>query len=248
MPESDVANVWFCINCLEMALSDKYPCAECDATKFIKGENPKGLTLADYREFVADANKRAPRRQPRLTRWLQSLLRATEKVAADGGVVDADTLDVFWIRLWSVRNELVDQLEGARALRASAHPWQRHREFVKAEVEVLDNTEAIAAALSTEEAVYLDYRRQCAAHLEQSAYRLGTKGDGKGGHTLKNSRNFKNLGAEFTLEEIDTVIAALDYRHGSEALVAKSIAKRILPMVRAIAHAQERVLLALRAL
>jgi hypothetical protein len=58
----------------------------------------------------------------------------------------------------------------------------------------------------------------------------------------------KNLGAEFTIEEIDTVIAALDYRHGSEALVAKSIAKRILPMVRSIAHAQERVLRALRAL
>ncbi len=241
---------WLCGSCHVLATSNMQPCVACGSTEFVKGENSWNLSPGDYRALVVDSGVQ-PSRRERLTRWIDSLHRLTRLAAWENTEPERDDLDLFWIRLWGALNELEDQMSGAKILRekAAGYKWgPKMGAYVDAEDEVLSATEQLLVDLSEEDVIYVDYRRQCAAHLQQRAYRLGIKRDGKGGFTLKTSRNFELIDKEVPVEEAREVIRRLDRQHGDVRGVAMVIAQKILPTVERLWIAQSRSSAAIQAL
>lgn len=231
---------WICVPCLAISRSDQVPCAHCGNQEFAEGVNQRDLRFEEIETWTKDMAQHAPAHVWLVTRWVRSLRRLTRRVLT--AEASEDDTALFWIRLASTINEIPEELEIASSLREAAQQGSsgfRTQLMLSQKTEVLEAARAIGTQLSREEHIYLDYRRQCAAHLTQESYRVKPRRDGRGGHTLREVRRVPWLGADVAFADVWAVVAGLEAAAGGELGVARHVAARSFAIVEDLCQKQE---------
>lgn len=177
---------------------------------------------------------RSEDRAEQARQWVSELVRVSRTVAAQGA--SADTITVFWVRLFGVLNEVAESYEYVCKLAddcgASHKPMAQDARVVR------DALRAMRDSMDEDELIWLHYRRDCECHVWQKSYELGRTKTG-----LKEKRGFDLLGGkELTVDDFAKRASAMLRKHGvNEPAMAVHFAQLIAP------HAV-RVFEALRAL
>ena len=180
------------------------------------------LSEEDRLTAMAAMVERGPIRATRELRWVQSLADSIERLATGndrGQYVEA----VFWIRLHGLLTEILPKYLYARELGLK---WG-----------IADSIATIKSALSREELVYAQYRRDGQAHVFEEAYELSVK---KKSGTLKTSRRFGTIDETLSHSESDALITTVIRAHNSELDIAVSVATKIRAAVRSLVLLFER--------
>ncbi|MCB9635965.1 MAG: hypothetical protein H6721_27970 [Sandaracinus sp.] len=164
-------------------------------------------------------------------RWLQSAVFYAERVAA-GNASDAED-ELFWIRvagvLLDIRKRQSEHLSFFDKVFGDQIATSRALEQTRRFVEAIDE---LIALLPEDERHYLVYRRHCACHPIQSAYRTRLR---KG--SLADVRS-PNDSASMPQDVSEDMLRAVLRRYGrDEREVGRAIAARVLHPLRIVARA-----------
>jgi hypothetical protein len=234
------ARFWICIPCLAIAPSDEKPCQRCGRKDFAEGANPKKLAFEELQRWTVDMARHSPVHVVLVSQWVQSLRRLTRRILTDEAT--DDDVALFWIRLSGVINELPEELNLVAELAevADTEPNAfRTKLMLSHKAAVLEGARAIGTHLTRREHVYLDYRRQRAAHLTQDSYRVRPRKDGRGGHQLREARQVPWLKEDVAFPEVWATIAEFERTAAGELGVARHFASRVFNLVDSLSQAQE---------
>lgn len=162
-------------------------------------------------------------------RWLQSAVFYAERVAA-GNASDAED-ELFWIRVAAVvldvRNQHAERLANFKKVLGDAAATLPDLALTRRFVEAIDE---LIAVLPEDERHYLVYRRHCACHPIQSAYRTRLRKDG----SLAEFRS--PIDSTLMPQDIsEDMLRAVLRRYGrNEREVGRAIASKILPSLKLV--------------
>jgi hypothetical protein len=128
------------------------------------------LTRKQVEQFL-ESRERPSKRNPMLERqWVRNLHAVCE--ALRGGEADPDGLfaQAFWIGLYGVLVELRQRFRNAPETKEQLQKLGKSHPFITASAAVFEACEAIRAALSDEEIVFVTYMRQIHAHIYQDGF------------------------------------------------------------------------------
>jgi len=182
------------------------------------------LSVPDTQRLKDAIYDRSEIRAQQAFQWVRELVRVSSTVATQGAAAGADTITVFWVRLFGVLSEVGESYEYVCKLAdhcgASDEPLARDARVVR------DALRAMRDSMDEDELIWLHYRRDCECHVWQESYALSRKKNG-----LKEKRVFGLLGdKELTVDEFDKRASAMLRKHGrSEAALAVHFAKLVAP-------------------
>lgn len=172
---------------------------------------------AEQNELVADFSAQMGLGIDRKLGWATELAQVSARLAS--GRPSPSDLPLFWIRLHGMLAEMAPT------------PWAPYppeneiqRRLVALDAETRKRYDAIRAAVTDDEIIYVDYRRTLEAHCYANSYFLRSKGKGEAVRLIR-SRFVTALDRECPLTEIRDAIgrvgAAGDPVRVAEVLAAK---------------------------
>lgn len=156
--------------------------------------------------------------------WIDQLAEVVRVLGEQGEAAPWPYMAIFWIRLHAVvvemRADLRQLFEAANVNPATFVP--NPGSLLAFGFEKLARLDAIPAAFTDDELVYLDYRRHTEAHPTQRAYDLRWSRRG-----LVDRRTVPTTAREYTVSDADDAIRRVLADHEGEPAIAVDFARRI---------------------
>jgi hypothetical protein len=122
----------------------------------------EGRTREEHLKWVDDVLRETSIGVTQFEGWLRSLAETAASISLQGMSVDPAQVAVFWIRLYGALREIRARFQ--RGAEQASPEWKVRYATMLAQMD------AVAGALTKDEKVYLDYRRQVECHPLQHAF------------------------------------------------------------------------------
>lgn len=183
------------------------------------------LSTEDKNRFIAGVEDRSEIRARLKFGGAQYLLRIVTQLVTDGKNTLPETQDLFWVKLYSVLDELGADYEYLGELIGP----QPKNETSRLTIAVRDMLRELRGALDDDERIWVQYRRDSVCHLVPKSYDLSAQ---KGKGTLKEHRHFSLLGKTLHVDEFDRRARALLRNYQvDEPAMAVAFATKLAPLV-----------------
>jgi hypothetical protein len=164
--------------------------------------------------------------------WVANLAQVVDKIAQSGEAADWPYLSLFWMRLHGLIAEMrSDWLDSLRAMGIDPSTYTPSRgSLLAGRIELLRAIDAVVAALSEDERIYADYRRQTEGHPTQDSYAVRWN---KQKAKINDRRTIPTIGRQFAVAELDAAVRRVfaQYRHASgrskEDAIAVAFARKV---------------------
>ncbi|MCC6811729.1 MAG: hypothetical protein IT381_30135 [Deltaproteobacteria bacterium] len=183
-----------------------------------------GKATPEYREYMKDGWRKNDAKYRRIGDWIRQLAwLAKQMYDTNENKQSWQSRELFYVRLSGVIDELPRALKTFEADWLDGHPVsQGGRAAIRAAKSIHD-------ALDRDELLFIDFMRQRAAHLVQSGYlKKWDHGKKKLSATYKCALLPKE---QLAIDDMDTMIARVLTRHGSDAGFAKHLCNRLKPEI-----------------
>lgn len=201
-------------------------------------QNTDGLTLVDMTRLEQSRKSRHAESDKHQSRWLFDFVRRVRALSENEvRHLALDMVSLFWIRLHIALTELPEKLrlsqdiysstsaEDRQAWKASAPDMYR---FIATQAAAASALQDIARALTDDEHIYADWRRQTEAHLSQTAYGLQMQGKIGSTRWVKESSRIASLARAVSIDERDAARARVLQAHSNDdTTVAKAFAAKL---------------------
>jgi hypothetical protein len=178
----------------------------------------EGRTREEHARWVDEVLRDTSIGVTQLESWLRSLVETAASISLQGMRVDPAQVAVFWIRLYGALREIRARFR--RGVEQASPEWKVRYETILAQME------AVAEALSQDEKVYLDYRRQVECHPLQRAF--APMGE-HGGERI--AVDVKLLGIEMPIDDWTAAVKRVLIGGTTEHTIGVMMASRLHPQL-----------------
>jgi hypothetical protein len=194
-------------------------------------------------EAMFAASSRPAKRNPLLGRqWASLLHRMCNAIRTGDDQPRGIFHSVFWIRLQGAITEIRERFEWFSELRDSLSQGSPSRPWAAAGAEIFDASEAIRAALSEDELVYVAFARATHAHVYQDGfeYAIEPSGQPRQRGAIRRKTKVRALGRAVNVDEAHQIVNRIHLAHGNdESKIALAFAQKVASSVERLDHAIE---------
>jgi len=200
---------------------------------------PPALSEKDKARYLAATQQKGSVWGQQTLQWVRSAYLHALEVATKGQEASAAVTGMFWIRVCGVftdiRPAIAKHVESLSTMGAGPEQPESITSQLRGLAQLcLERIDAVKAALTEDELVYLEYRRHVEAHPWQNSYELRL---GKNG-IIDTKEVF---GERKSVDELNVLIRRLLLKYGvNEDAIAVELARRVVPLLSATHEAFQR--------
>jgi hypothetical protein len=193
------------------------------------------LAVQDRARVMADIDRNSRTVGTQISQWAESAASHANEVARLDGASTAATDSLYWIRTYGVLADLAAHFERKLAFVIETEqgaPSATTRTYRSWFVAILAGIGRARDALTEEELLYLEYRRNVECHPFQDGYRLNIARAGE----VIDTRPSLLLRKTLTIDATDAAIRAVLKRYRGEPAITLDFAKRTAGALRFVAR------------